>query len=809
MKNPPSAAAALCVILAAACPGAAQGRSVRGHASRLAQANSSPAAQASPRATAAPSGLPLVTSGQPAAVQVEDGGSARAEADPLVSNGLGSPACGQGPSRLASAVSRNCETSGFVAAAAPTGDYGIDIHIDTGLLGVNSGALLSAVQTLLLTPLWMALVWLTHALVVMLEWAFSIDLLGDRSAEALRGLLSAAERAITLPLLALALAVASMFAVYHGVVRRRVADTIGELLLTVAMLVGGLWLIVDPTDTAGLLSGWSEEAGLGTLAVAATGSPTSPSRTLGESLVRVFAVAVEAPWCYLEFGDVRWCREPARAGSPLRVAASRIAEKDERSARCSGPACSTPDGASSHPLAVSARLLREARSNGGLFLALPANGPARNSINESGSLLRALCQSTEATNCHGPTASQAEFRTDAGTWPRVGGLLLISGGLLGLLLLLGNLAIRLLMATIFSVFYLLLAPGLVIAPAFGEGGRRVFRTWLGRLFGAIGSKLVLAFLLGAVLGVMALIEALSGLGWWTQWLLLSAFWWGVFARRHQLLTHSHASSGHGGRMVAMRLADRLDPTRHGARVLRRRELPPPTPPASRGIPRREAPRTKPGDVHVERLLGNQGRGVRIEAIRERAGERARQLERIEQARDGAAGVGDSRRAAILTARAERVREQLEQDRRLAEESDRARANRGEQGPMRARQAAFLEEQAGRPSARRKQRGTARRDYAGLAGIVGYGRAEYEALDPGTRRAARLEIDRELAARDGSEQADRERLSADELSTAARLGISLFEADESPAQWAGPESEVTRDLREVAAGRKRQLGIGKD
>ena len=42
---------------------------------------------------------------------------------------------------------RNCETSGFVAAAAPTGDYGIDVHIDTGVLGLSGGWLLSPCRT--------------------------------------------------------------------------------------------------------------------------------------------------------------------------------------------------------------------------------------------------------------------------------------------------------------------------------------------------------------------------------------------------------------------------------------------------------------------------------------------------------------------------------------------------------------------------------------------------------------------------------------------------------------------------------------
>ena len=71
-----------------------------------------------------------------------------------------------------------CKTSGFVATAYPTGNYGLDVHIDTGVLGISQGGFMSAVQDLIIAPVWMAIVWLVHALLVMLEWGFSIDLLG-------------------------------------------------------------------------------------------------------------------------------------------------------------------------------------------------------------------------------------------------------------------------------------------------------------------------------------------------------------------------------------------------------------------------------------------------------------------------------------------------------------------------------------------------------------------------------------------------------------------------------------------------------
>ena len=115
-----------------------------------------------------------------------------------------------------------------------------------------------------------------------------------------------------------------MLALYHGLIRRRVADTLGEALLMGAMMVAGLWVIADPTGTVGALGQWADQASLGTLAVAAQGTPAAPGRALGDSLGSLFTAAIEAPWCYLEFGDVGWCREASRLDPSLRAAASRI-----------------------------------------------------------------------------------------------------------------------------------------------------------------------------------------------------------------------------------------------------------------------------------------------------------------------------------------------------------------------------------------------------------------------------------------------------------------------------------------------------
>jgi hypothetical protein len=798
-------------------------------------------------------------------------GTSPGEADPLVSNGLGSPLCQATlGGELSGASRRHCETSGFVAAAAPTGDYGIDVHINTGLLGLSSGGLATAVQDLFVTPVWMALVWAVHALVVMLEWCFTIDLLDSASvsggvATGLRQM----QGAFTQPWLATVLAVASVLALYNGLIRRRVAETVGQALLVLAMMVAGMWVMLDPTGTVGAVGSWANQASLGTLAVTARGTPAGAGRALADSMGTVFAAAIEAPWCYLEFGDVGWCRNPARLDPRLRAAALKIAAGELALVGCkaslvpSSP-CAAPGSAQAKALERSAELLREADSNGAIFLALPANGPARNSINEQGSLLRVMCQTSEATSCRGPTAAQAEFRTNGGTGARVGGVLLIVAGALGMILLLGFIAIRLLAAALFSLLYLLLAPAAVLAPALGEGGRAVFRKWAARLLGAVVSKLLFSFLLGVVLAILAILARLEGLGWWTQWLLMSAFWWGAYARRHQALGVAGGALGREHevktRSVAQRVSDALDSPRRllrGARsTMDRLSKQPATLEQRRKLAQAGRQRAQTGGYQqAKRSLEQDYReaSARAEAapeIQQRLSAKRAQFERLQKERAKALADGDSRRAAELGHRAQRIEGEVEREqreltgaRRVASDGEQARRSTGsvfsrEQGEDRAR---FLDAQAELPASVRGggSRTGERRDYVALAGLAGYGRGEYERLDPRRQRAARLEVDRELAlrkelsatARDvlasggDSPLRRREKRKADRAfdsaleqrmhhggysMPASRVGRSQLDSWRQDAlaerlSESARKSSVMRDAHEVARGRKRQLG----
>ncbi|MGH2855250.1 MAG: hypothetical protein ACRDLF_13775, partial [Solirubrobacteraceae bacterium] len=662
-------------------------------------------AHLAPRAPTVP---PLVGgSGSGAQTGASEGGGGDASAsapssggDPLVENGLGSPLCGEA-GELPPAGQRDCATSGFEAAGAPTGNYALDVHIDTGLFSVNVQELL---QDYLVEPLWLGFVWVVHAMVVALEWCFTLDLLDSSAMAGLERALRATQASFTGPWLVLALAVASLAAAYNGLVRRRVAETLGQAALMLAMMAGGLWVIADPAGTVGALGRWADEASAGTLGAVVQGTPAHATRTVAQSMGGLFAGIVGAPWCYLEFGNVSWCEDPARLQTRLHAAGLNIAAIAQ-GAGCGrpeapAPACRLVEGEPPRALAQSAALLRAAHTNGELFLALPANQAGRNSIEDAGSLLSVLCGgAASATDCRGPTAAEAEFRMQGGTYSRVGGLLLIAIGALGAIMLLGFVALHLLGAEILSLLYLLLAPAAVIAPALGDGGRAAFRTWGTRLVGAVCSKLIFSFLLGVVLLLTRTLMDLDALGWWTRWLLLTVLWWSAYRQRHQALgfiagEHRGRSSQHHS--LTRRVKEQLEGRAGSLAMWRKAQWvrgklsgPAPSVERRRALERvgRQRAKTTAGE-QVARMLEREhwvasAHTAAAPLIQSELSAKRTQLQRVRGAREQAAAAGDTRRATRLDFRAQRIEGEIERGqlalneaRRTVAEGERAQRHTG-------------------------------------------------------------------------------------------------------------------------------------
>lgn len=723
------------------------------------------------------------------------GGEASASApssggDPLAGNGLDSPLC-RNPGGLSAAQRRSCETDSFVAAADPTNDYAFDVNIDTGV--GKWGNDMSATIDDFAQYGWMALVSATHGLVVMFEWCYALNLLSGALLSQVTGALRNARLTFTEPWLEIVLALASILVVYHGLVRRQVAETMGQALAMLAMMAGGLWVMADPAGTVGAVEQWTNQAGLGTMAAVASGSPEHAERTLADNMQVVFGSVVTTPWCYLEFGDVGWCDGADRLDGALRNAGLTIAKSEEAKSGCRG-SCAAGAGPGSRTLFASAALLREAQTNGELFLALPANESGRNSATKAGTLLNVLCGGGKsAAECRGPTSSQAEFRSQKGTGSRVIGLLAIWLGALGMLLLLGYLALRLLGAALVGLFFLLLAPAAVLAPALGDGGRSAFRGWALKLLEAVIAKLTYSFLLGVVLMMMRLLLSLTILGWWEQWLLVSAFWWSIFLKRHQTLGwvtgagRDQAQPRH--RSMARRVEGALETPRALlkplAAIRKHRQPAPEVKPssASRSNPRTTiSPRTD-GDSPGKQAGAQAALAGSSAAADPMA--HGKRLERLRRERQKALADGDTRRALELGAREQRI--------------EGKRARRGTLAiamldpELELGEVASMASAARRPGGERTRSGSA---VAGRAGVdphaVGHAQA---ARPPGAAAGPGLVRKGGLAAQPGLRGASR--------------AVDALQGGGSPRQRDGArqESTVMDDAREVAARRKRQLGWG--
>ena len=479
---------------------------------------------------------------QVAAARRRDVGLVDASAgDPLVSNGLGSPLCARaaGEGELSQASESNCRTSGFEAAPAPTGNYAFDVHINTGVTKVTNdaggdrpGPVPDGVDGARGGRARRD----RDARVVLHDRPARQPRDGRRG----RGLRQT-QAAFTQPWLVLVLAVASVLALYHGLVRRRVAETVGQALLMLAMMAGGLWVITDPAGTVGALGQWANQAGLGTLGAVAGRHARAIRSDAGRQHGRCLRGGDRSA-LVLHGVRQRGLVPRSRAAGPAAArggAGDRGGERAQIGCRVGHGSAwrlrAARQRAGDARLSQSAVALREARTQ---RRAVPraAREPGRRATR---STTRARCSTCSAGAAKRPAgahggAGGVSHRARHG-W-RFMGLVFIWVGALGMLLLLGFIALHLLARR---------------SPACSICCWRRRRCWRrrsatagGRLFadgprgcsGAVMSKLMYSFLLGVVLLIERILTAdLTALGWLTQWLLMSAMWWGAFCHRHQVL----------------------------------------------------------------------------------------------------------------------------------------------------------------------------------------------------------------------------------------------------------------------------------
>ena len=405
--------------------------------------------------------------------------------DPFKTLGGNSPLC-EGR-HLPAQSARNCRTSGSLVHPYSIGSYNFDIHINTGVTRITSN-LCMAVQ-MLASYFWLGLLYLVRGVLLVLEWAFSLDLLGESLREVRNALVRLHQRVLGEPWFLAAIAVAGLWGIWRGLVQRRTIETFSGLAATVALMVIALVLITNPVATVGRATQLTNDTALAMLAGASTGTFSDGEGALASSFSRIFDTIALRPWCALNFGDIEFClgKPPSDVPSDL---------KDEA---------------------------RESRSVADLWLRYRPNRGKRNDLYE------------HWRDDENPLSPKVRMQKQASTPTRIAMLVVIAVGMLGAVALLAWIGLKLLSNATLALILLLFAPAMFLAPAFGDSGRGAFVAWGKRLLAAIVAKAIYSLLLAVVLVAAGVLAQLKSLGFFAVWLLQITFWWGLFLKRDEIV----------------------------------------------------------------------------------------------------------------------------------------------------------------------------------------------------------------------------------------------------------------------------------
>jgi hypothetical protein len=478
---------------------------------------------------------------QPQSSQAPATGSVASAPDVTEQLGGSDPLCSH-PSGLSGSALANCRASGSPQSAFPPGNYTPDTHIDTGLTDPGND-IDSAIQNVIGLVFGLFVTVISAALLAV-SLAFGFDLFGSDHGQQIPHALSSMEHIFTLPWLPVAFAIGAIVGIARWWGQRQEARAIGHWTLMITCAALGLLITSDPQGTAGWLDSFADQFGMAALAGASDRNPAMPAGSYADATAGMWQQMVETPWCAVEFGDTRWCMSPLdkqteqwRSGLQAHISSA-----DSNSDPVSGTVTTTvaqacanasaqPNAPAGSPCLASqqeALRLKNARTNGELWLAFPSGDDARNGKNDSWTLYHHLLASFPAL---------AQIRGTGGVVDRLGIVVLSAVGMVFFLLLLVYIAANLLLASLFFVVLLLLAPVMLLFPAFGEAGRHAFWRWLGYAGGALLAKLIYALYLGVLVFASAVVGGIGvqAGGWLLEWILFAALWGLAFAYRGRML----------------------------------------------------------------------------------------------------------------------------------------------------------------------------------------------------------------------------------------------------------------------------------
>ena len=432
---------------------------------------------------------------------------------------------------------------GSLADRYPLSAYALDTHVDVGLSELDGVPAMIAHWAA--AQLWSLTSFLVRTVIDVFTWAFSLDLLGgnpDRGGEGAIGPVAAAisslyENVIGEAWMVAAITLAGVWGIWKALVQRRYTQTAASLGVSICFVLVALFFVYQPERTIGQASQWANQLSLAFLSGASRGTVDDPAKAKRQVADQLFAAQVMAPWLALNFGGTRHCvdtKHPDQDGFPRPVSPR---DPDRNVCR-------------DH--------LRQGRDGYGgyapRFLRHPAGSHERDAeyeaLNEGQAPDVRECLEGDDGNCRDPEEFDKQFsdyrvdKADApavdiqqagGAYQRLTLAILIFGGSLGMVFLLGFLALAVVLAQIVALVLLAFAPVALVVGVFPGAGHDLFRSWLARLGTAVFIKAVYSLVIAVVTAVSAALgQATGSLGFLFAFGLQAVFFWAIFLYRKQL-----------------------------------------------------------------------------------------------------------------------------------------------------------------------------------------------------------------------------------------------------------------------------------
>jgi hypothetical protein len=459
------------------------------------------------------------------------------------------------------------------------GNYELDEHFTAVSAGVFSGVDVSGLLPMIAFAfgnwLWLGTSWLANIVIELFGFAFSLDLVNGSAATNGAGALGPVSRAIQTiygtafggPWMVLAVSVAALWAMWKALVQRRYAETASQLAMSLIYVCLAFLFVLEPGQTIGTASHWTNQMSGAFLSIAKDGEPQSQGEAKEAGADQLFGLLVAQPWAVLEFGGLDHCVKAGGSDEPESVAVAPIEHSAAR--RLESGETVTSGGKT---------CINNLKRYGPHFLRMAAGSKEREEEEEalaagdSSKLPDSDPGKKSGSYELGPADTPAAASMEkGGQYQRLPVALVIFVAELGAFFLLGALSIGIIVAQVLLLLLLAFSPVALVAAAVPGRGHQFFKAWLAKLAGYLLRKATYSLILAILLAVCAAISAAtSELGWLFSFGLQCAFFWAVFLQRKTLtdgLVGAVAGPDAPGRDRALSLLALYAGARTGSRVL--------------------------------------------------------------------------------------------------------------------------------------------------------------------------------------------------------------------------------------------------